>query len=492
MTCLVFFGRDFYKSSSSSDKGTQSQPVALKFMKKREHYDSELTSRYGPKREDGTWDMGSPVFKPEFVVSVRDHFVIEQGEDSQSPVFLHFQKKKLKEMREKEEEKLMPRRSSIAASAAEHKFCIVMPQMLRNLCEAIGSLNIAGNPQKVPDVMKIAHDVARCLHHVHKMGFIHADVKPRNIAYDPKLQKWLLIDCDAMVELDKPVGAKHSSAYNPPEFIAKGEKNQCVLRAPGSEGAAAEGPVTAKCSWDIWGFGAVLFELCSKVKLFESDVCDEVTHRDIKYLFKCREDTGKKGILMRKLNSMKGPLDEEDGIGDDNAIHLASTCFGLLPKSHAVSMGNLLKHPFFSKEQRQTSAEVKEMVTDLTEKLDEMHATVKEQTIILKRVDERTKRLDERTFKMLEMQLATRGDIAKYSGRLHRAIQAATDDQYPSAFVLLPPPPPPVKEQRIETRTETMRKVIPSSLFFCVLPQGLTCHCSSTFFLFFCLSLFNM
>ena len=435
MTCLVFFGHDFYQSSSGSESESesggrgQSQPVALKFMKKREHYESELTTRYGPQREDGTWDLGEPLFKPEFVVSLRDHFVIDKDKRSQSPVFLYFQQKKQEEMKGKAEDRLLlPRRSSIVARTAEHEFCIVMPQMLRNLQEAITSLNIAGNPQKLPDVMKIMYDVAQCLQHVHSKDYIHADVKPKNIAYDPKLQKWLLIDCDAMVELDEPVGAKHSSAYNPPEFIAKSENNQYFLRVPGSEIAVATSPVTAKLAWDVWGFGAVLCELCSGEPLFPKDHFDEVVRRQLRKLFKCREEAGKVSILMPKMEQM-------DKIGDDSAIDLASFCFKLSPKSEAVSMRKVLKHYFFSKEQKQVEVpELKEMLAIM-------------------------KRVDERTTKIYNMQLATRGDIAKYSGRLHRAIQAATDDQFPSAFVLLPPPPPPIKEQQTETRAAMMKKV---------------------------------
>eukprot|EP00957_Ditylum_brightwellii_P173672 13223069-Ditylum_brightwellii.AAC.1 len=63
----------------------------------------------------------------------------------------------------------------------------------------------------------IQYELAKGLKHMHDNGMLHADFKPLNAVCMDDLT-WRLIDFDATVPIGKPVGAKTSSAYCPPEM----------------------------------------------------------------------------------------------------------------------------------------------------------------------------------------------------------------------------------------------------------------------------------
>ena len=56
---------------------------------------------------------------------------------------------------------------------------VVMPRADRNLMEAVDKERFAG--RSLPRVVSIVRDVALALKDVHDKGWVHADVKPRNI-----------------------------------------------------------------------------------------------------------------------------------------------------------------------------------------------------------------------------------------------------------------------------------------------------------------------
>ena len=77
---------------------------------------------------------------------------------------------------------------------------------------------------------------------------------------------WKLIDLDASAIIDQEeAGAKFSSAYSPPELA---QRIFIADQQPAS-------PLTAQASFDVWGFGVVLFEMLSQADLFVRNRSDD-------------------------------------------------------------------------------------------------------------------------------------------------------------------------------------------------------------------------
>ena len=187
-----------------------------------------------------------------------------------------------------------------------NEYCLVMPRAERNLLGAIMAENIAG--RDFMTVRKIAFDVAKALGHMHEQGFVHGDIKPRNVVRVG--ESWKLIDLDASVKIGVEIGRKYSTGYAPPEFI-----QQLVLDQVNSEGSETIEHKIARCqeslkthlangdfdavhdlsirlkalktandengiskqallahpSFDLWSFGVLLFELFTGTDLFNRD-----------------------------------------------------------------------------------------------------------------------------------------------------------------------------------------------------------------------------
>ena len=82
---------------------------------------------------------------------------------------------------------------------------------------------------------------------------------------------WKLIDLDAAARFGTVMQmAKVSSAYAPPE---------AARRLVGESKADLE-PLRASASFDVWGWGVVLFELCTGAQLFRKDINDDILPSD--------------------------------------------------------------------------------------------------------------------------------------------------------------------------------------------------------------------
>lgn len=144
------------------------------------------------------------------------------------------------------------------------KYCIVMEKGEQNLHEAMHAESLTGNINKVRPILE---ELARCLDHLHKEGYIHGDFKPKNaVRVTGKKHSWKLIDFDASVRKGAFVGKKFSSAYVPPEILFREEGKASVFVRASSVFESRQVPASWSCleaheSFDVWSFGVVMFLL---------------------------------------------------------------------------------------------------------------------------------------------------------------------------------------------------------------------------------------
>jgi serine/threonine protein kinase len=91
---------------------------------------------------------------------------------------------------------------------------LVMPAADRNLRIIMDNERITNHEA----IKSMFHRILRCAKYMHDRGFIHGDLKPRNVMRI--LHRLVLIDFDASARIGKQYSwSKHSSAYMPPEAI---------------------------------------------------------------------------------------------------------------------------------------------------------------------------------------------------------------------------------------------------------------------------------
>ena len=103
------------------------------------------------------------------------------------------------------------------------------------------------------EIVGLMYQVAQALHHLHQRGVLHGDVKPLNIVRtSTRVYKLIDLDAAARISLDR-AGRKYSSAFVPPEGM------RAII-------GLQSFPV-AHPSWDVFSFGAMLFELLTSTPL---------------------------------------------------------------------------------------------------------------------------------------------------------------------------------------------------------------------------------
>ena len=259
--------------------------VALKFMRHRQQYLSEIATR----SEAG--------FSSEHVLLVLESF---DGDDVRS------------------EEAVSFRASAQKKGFAEYPYCLVMDVADTNLQRVIFQQHIVGSDW---DMIKlITKSLCSCVGHVHSRGVIHGDLKPMNVVLLGNSVR--LIDFDACARFAVPgnengdetegdyvggstvngvveyAGSKYSSAYLPPELFFQTSSGKIVVKSfekdvttglpmnvrkvsrsdrhSAMQHETGYDLVPASPAVDMWAIGAILYLLCTGVTLFQASVEDNI------------------------------------------------------------------------------------------------------------------------------------------------------------------------------------------------------------------------
>jgi serine/threonine protein kinase len=166
--------------------GDKRTPVALKFMKNKDEFLREISSR----QQLLAPIVGHQQTQQDCIIEIIDSY------DSSHAAF----------------QGAVQKRPGLVDY--EHPCLLVMPAAERSLRAIMDSERIT----KSTAIKDIFHRILTCVKYMHDRGFIHGDLKPRNIV------RWLrtlkLIDLDASARIGKDgAWSKHSSAYIPPESV---------------------------------------------------------------------------------------------------------------------------------------------------------------------------------------------------------------------------------------------------------------------------------
>jgi len=307
-------------------------PVALKFMRAREHFTREVTTR-------------------EAHTLSADHVLelLRSHDGDAEPALLE--------------------EAPAHGFSAEHRYCVVLPAAERTLHDIIAHEHVAG--RQWPLIASIARQLGEAMGHLHSKGLIHGDCKPLNIVRCRG--GYRLIDLDACIEMGQPAGVKYSSGFVPPEMVellpATGGKQVTAslvpaaraagplrtasgrVRAPpapagadvgAASGAVAipafsDGTVTASPALDMWGLGVTLYALCADQPLWLMSNDGSVDAESLATIARWEESDVGAELKRRKLAA----------IADPQARNLVSQLLSLNPQ-HRPSIARFLAHPFVS------------------------------------------------------------------------------------------------------------------------------------------------
>lgn len=234
------------------------------------------------------------------------HIYVDPDDDEPEPVVIKLMKEEEQYRREVDERKVLNPKHCIGAlycsddapekwtagvaarGFSKYIYGIVMPAAERNLLTILVQERVT-----FEEIRSMLFALGNCLQHMHSKGKIHGDIKPLNIVrtYD---NEYKLIDFDATVDVGKPIGAKASTAYIPPELVTAGLSGEPVVKSEANfkalgQASAINGEVEgslgdrllAHPTFDIWSYAVIAFQALTQELLFKSDVSDNCTGNEL-------------------------------------------------------------------------------------------------------------------------------------------------------------------------------------------------------------------
>jgi serine/threonine protein kinase len=247
-----------------------------------------------------------------------------------------------------------------------------------SLEDALCNQNIAAVS---PSIIRMVIDqLAMSLMHLHSRGILHrklhGDMKAKNVCLFRS--SWKLIDFDSAVRIGGTVGAKivpgQSPSNAPPELarlLLRNSHSAKAIRArlssdKGLSDAArhdwetcraivehldSEGLDPLACtlsdaapSFDVWGFGLILYRLFTAFRLFNTDQQDELDEEELCKLVLWQ---GVRPVELRKRVFAKVTMGSVASSEKDAAVQLISACLHPDPMRRPQSVEELLKLDYF-------------------------------------------------------------------------------------------------------------------------------------------------
>ncbi|XP_023859280.1 serine/threonine-protein kinase Kist-like isoform X2 [Salvelinus sp. IW2-2015] len=127
----------------------------------------------------------------------------------------------------------------------------------------VGSLQSGGAQQQGHSMWLVQHcarDILEALAFLHREGYVHADLKPRNVLWSADDECFKLIDFGlSFKEGNQDVKYIQTDGYRAPEAELQNSLAQAGLETEGNSGCSA--------TVDLWSLGIILLEMHSGIKL---------------------------------------------------------------------------------------------------------------------------------------------------------------------------------------------------------------------------------
>ncbi|KAF3835647.1 hypothetical protein F7725_028205 [Dissostichus mawsoni] len=144
--------------------------------------------------------------------------------------------------------------------------CLLLELLDVSVSDLLTSGTQGGRPQQGHSMWLVQHcarDILEALAFLHREGYVHADLKPRNILWSADDECFKLIDFGlSFKEGNQDVKYIQTDGYRAPEAELQNSLAQAGLEVEGDSGCTS--------AVDMWGLGIILLEMFSGIKLKET------------------------------------------------------------------------------------------------------------------------------------------------------------------------------------------------------------------------------